>query len=120
MIKVKVTNNSDNPLPEYKKEGDSGMDIRSNQQELIRKNDTKVIFTGLHVEIPNGYEIQVRSRSGLAAKHNVFVLNEPGTIDSSYRGEIMIILHNVGENDFWVNKGDRIAQLVLQKVPMIS
>ena len=119
MIKVKIINNSDNSLPEYKKEGDSGMDIRSSETIVVCRNETRIIHTGIYVEIPNGYEIQIRSRSGLAAKRGVFVLNEPGTIDSGYRGELGIILHNVGDDDFWVNKGDRIAQLVLQKVPMI-
>jgi len=119
-IKIGIINFSDNPLPEYKKKGDSGMDIRANENQIVRMNEIKIIHTNILVEIPDGYEIQIRSRSGLAAKHGVFVLNEPGTIDSSYRGEIMIILHNVGEENFIVNKGDRIAQLVLQKVPKIK
>jgi len=119
-IKIGIINLSDNPLPEYKKEGDSGMDVRASQATFICKNKTRIIHTGIYVEIPNGWEIQVRSRSGLAAKHGVFVLNQPGTIDSAYRGEIMIILHNIGEEDFTVEKGDRIAQLVLQKVPKIK
>ena len=119
-VKVRIVNLSENPLPEYKKKGDSGMDVRANETKIIQKDKTEIIHTNIFVEIPNGYEIQVRSRSGLAAKYGIFVLNEPGTIDSSYRGEIMIILHNVGEEDFIVEKGDRVAQLVLQKVPKIK
>ena len=119
-VKIGIINYSNNPLPEYKKEGDSGMDIMANETKIIHTNETKIIHTNLFVEIPNGWELQVRSRSGLAAKHGIFVLNEPGTIDSAYRGEIMIILHNVGKDDFTVEKGDRIAQLVLQKVPKIK
>lgn len=126
-IKVKIINKSENPLPEYSKLGDSGMDVRSQFAVAIKGGEITKVKTGLYVEIPNGWEIQVRPRSGLALKHGITVLNTPGTIDSSYRGEVCIILYNtrpIGtkaqSNTFQINKGDRIAQLVLQKVPKIE
>lgn len=109
---------SDIPLPSYSTEGSSGMDIRAAIQNDIILNSGKVILvpTNLSVEIPIGYEIQVRPRSGLAAKNGIGVLNSPGTIDSDYRGEVKIILFNFGEEDFIIKRGDRIAQLVLAEV----
>ena len=103
-------------IPEYKTDGSSGMDISSVEYRVLRAKDTIVISTNLAVEIPKGYEIQIRPRSGLAAKHSVTVLNTPGTIDSDYRGEIKVILYNAGHIDFTIFKGDRIAQMVLAKV----
>lgn len=103
-------------IPEYKTSGSSGMDIMSIQSSLLEPNSICAISTNLSVEIPEGYEIQIRPRSGLALKHGITVLNTPGTIDSDYRGEIKVILHNAGENDFMVEVGDRIAQMVLMKV----
>lgn len=103
--------------PSYETPGSAGMDIRAfdygESGGVIAPGETKIFGTGVFVQIPIGYEIQVRSRSGLAAKHNVFVLNSPGTIDSDYRGEIKIILHNAGDKYFHVAEGDRIAQLVV-------
>lgn len=119
-VRVKIVNRSENPFPFYAKEGDSGMDIRSNEEKVIWVGKVEIISTGIYVEIPKGYEIQVRSRSGLAAKRGIFVLNSPGTIDSQYRGEIKVILYNVGDDSYEVRKGERIAQLVLQKVPKIN
>jgi dUTP pyrophosphatase len=109
---------SDVDLPHYSTEGSSGMDIRAAIQNPVTIHAGKVALvpTNLSVEIPHGYEIQVRPRSGLAAKHGIGVLNSPGTIDSDYRGEIKIILFNFGESDFIINRGDRIAQLVLAEV----
>ncbi|MBK8943732.1 MAG: dUTP diphosphatase [Ignavibacteriae bacterium] len=109
---------SDIPLPTYSTEGSSGMDIRAAVQNDIILKSGKVILvpTNLSVEIPIGYEIQVRPRSGLAAKNGIGVLNSPGTIDSDYRGEVKIILFNFGEEDFIIKRGDRIAQLVLAEV----
>lgn len=108
----------DIPLPHYATEGSSGMDVRATveKQVIIPSGKLALISTNLSVEIPLGYEIQVRPRSGLAAKHGIGVLNSPGTIDSDYRGEVKIILFNFGSDDFAVNNGDRIAQLVIAEV----
>lgn len=103
-------------IPEYKTEGSSGMDLMSIEELVLSSMGTITVRTNLSVEIPDGYEIQIRSRSGLAVKHGVIVLNSPGTIDSDYRGEIKVILHNTGPEDFDVNIGERIAQMVLAKV----
>jgi dUTP pyrophosphatase len=118
-VRVKIVNKSKNLLPFYAEEGDSGMDIRSNEKRIIWMGKTEIISTGIYVEIPKGYEIQIRSRSGMTAIHGIFVLNSPGTIDSQYRGEIKVILHNAGEMSYEIREGERIAQLVLQKVPQI-
>jgi dUTP pyrophosphatase len=109
---------SDTPLPEYSTEGSSGMDIRAAVEDQIKVASGKVALvpTNLSAELPIGYEIQVRPRSGLAANNGIGVLNSPGTIDSDYRGEIKVILFNFGENDFIINRGDRIAQLVIAEV----
>ena len=103
-------------LPEYKTAGSAGADICSNENCLINPDSWKMISTGIFPEIPENFEIQVRSRSGLAAKNGVFVLNSPGTIDSDYRGEIKVILANMSDKVFEVRKGDRIAQLVISPV----
>ncbi len=119
-IKVKRISESykDIPLPEYETEGASGMDIRAaiDEEMIIKSGSFGLVPTNLSVEIPSGYELQVRGRSGLAAKHGIGILNAPGTIDSDYRGEIKIILFNFGAKDFKIKRGDRIAQLVLSKV----
>lgn len=109
---------SDIPFPKYATEGSSGMDVRAAIVEplILRAGKVVLVPTNLSVEIPTGYEIQVRPRSGLAAKHGVSVLNSPGTIDSDYRGEIKIILFNFSDSDFVINRGERIAQLVLAEV----
>lgn len=118
-IKVKRLNEkfNDIPLPSYSTEGSSGMDIRAAIDDfvIIKKNETALIPTNISVEIPDGYEIQVRPRSGLAANYGIGILNAPGTIDSDYRGEIKIIMFNFGTEDFKINRGDRIAQIVLNK-----
>ncbi|MBV6444175.1 MAG: dUTP diphosphatase [Ignavibacteriales bacterium] len=108
----------DIPLPAYQSEGAAGMDIRAAvaQQFIIPKGGFAAIPTNLQVEIPHGFEIQVRARSGLAFKNGIGVLNAPGTIDEDYRGEIKVILFNFGEEDFTINRGDRIAQLILGEV----
>jgi len=107
----------DIPLPSYSTGGSSGMDIRAavNNSLVIKKNEIALVPTNLCVEIPEGFEIQVRPRSGLAAKNGIGILNSPGTIDSDYRGEIKIIMFNFGSEDFVINRGDRIAQIVLTK-----
>lgn len=119
-IKVKRISSSfdDIPLPAYATPGSSGMDIRAAVADelVIHPKEIILIPTNLSVEIPSGYEIQVRPRSGLAANHGIGILNSPGTIDSDYRGEIKIILINLGKEDFIIKRGDRIAQLVVSKV----
>lgn len=121
-LQVKIKRLSDDfndiPLPFYATEGSSGMDLRAAVIEsvVLKPGEIKMITTGLSVEIPTGYEIQVRPRSGLAAKHGIGVLNSPGTIDADYRGEVKVILFNFGEKEFVVQRGERIAQMVLAKV----
>ena len=112
-IQVKFYKETDNPLPEYQNKGDAGLDIRSNEDMTIRAYGWVVIGTGLYIIIPFGYEGQMRSRSGLAAKKGIQVLNSPGTIDSGYRDELKVILINHGHFAYEVKKGDRIAQLVI-------
>src|SRR3990172_8260664 len=106
------------PAPTYSTEGSSGMDIRAAIREpvTLKPMQVEMVPTNLSVEIPEGYEIQVRPRSGLAAKHGIGILNSPGTIDSDYRGEVKIILINFGREEFVIRSGDRIAQLVISKV----
>ncbi len=109
---------NDIPLPEYATNGSSGLDLRAAVETdlIIPKGKVSLVPTNLRVEIPLGYEIQIRPRSGLAAKNGIGVLNSPGTIDSDYRGEIKIILFNFGEEDFIIKRSDRIAQMILSKV----
>ena len=115
-MKLKIKNLSDNPIPCFKNPGDSGMDICSNEDVRVLAFNWKLISTGIYLEIPEGYEVQVRSRSGLAAKYGLIVLNSPGTIDSGYRGEVSVILMNHNHFPYDVKKGDRIAQLVMASV----
>lgn len=117
-IVLKFQNKSNNPNPEYSKIGDSGFDLRANLTSPItlKPFERVVVPTGLYFEMPLNMEIQVRSRSGLAAKNGIMVLNSPGTIDANYRGEIQIILINLGSQDFVINHGDRIAQAVYASV----
>lgn len=114
-VPVRVVNKSQFPLPEYKHAFDSGMDVQANIQEpvIIDVGSSKTIGTGLYFAIPPGYEFQVRSRSGLAHRDQVVVLNSPGTIDAPYRGELGVIVYNHGAKPFVVKPGDRIAQIVL-------
>ena len=112
-MKIKIYRETDNPLPEYQNKGDAGLDIRANENMTIRAYGWEVIGTGLYIIIPFGYEGQMRSRSGLAAKKGLQVLNSPGTIDSGYRDELKVILINHGQWAYKVKKGDRIAQLVI-------
>jgi dUTP pyrophosphatase len=108
---------TDIPLPHYATEGSAGMDICAavEKDTLIYPNDTALIPTGLIIELPQGYEAQIRPRSGLAIKHNVGILNSPGTIDSDYRGEVKIILTNFGKTPFTIRRGDRIAQMIISR-----
>lgn len=107
-------------MPKYETPGSAGMDLRSRIDAVIAPGDTLIIPTGIKMALPNGYEAQVRSRSGLAAKRSVFVLNSPGTIDSDYRDEIGVILHNASQQTFVVSPGDRIAQLVVAPVARVA
>ena len=115
---IKIINRSDNPLPHYATTGSSGMDIRACLQApvTLRSLERSVIPTGLFMEIPEGYEVQVRPRSGLASKQGITCLNTPGTIDSDYRGEVKVILINLSKEDQEIKNGDRIAQIVVAKV----
>lgn len=116
-MKIRIVNRSQNNLPAYETKHSAGMDLRARTDGsvLIRPMERKLIGTGLFIEIPEGYEAQVRPRSGLAIKHGITVLNSPGTIDADYRGEIGIILINLSDRDFTVNNGDRIAQMVIAR-----
>ena len=121
-INIKVIANPGAVVPEYKTAGAAGADICALVESplTIPAGKYAMIPTGLFFEIPEGYEVQVRPRSGLAAKNGVTVLNTPGTIDSDYRGEIKVILINLGEKDFVINSGDRIAQMVIAPVTQAS
>lgn len=105
------------PLPEYATDGSAAMDIRAANGAVIPEYDARIVSTGFAVEVPDGWELQIRPRSGLAARDGITVLNSPGTIDSDYRGEIKVILHNAAYNDFIVSRGDRIAQIILKPAP---
>ena len=117
-IQFGFVNESNNPDPEYATSGSSGFDLRANLDEpvTIKPHSVKIIPTGLYFEIPENFEIQVRPRSGLAAKNGVTVLNTPGTVDADYRGEVKVILINHSDLAFFVNHGDRIAQAVIASV----
>jgi dUTP pyrophosphatase len=121
-VSVKIVNTSNNPLPEYATNGASGMDLRAalSSQVMLQPMERKLISTGLFIELPNDYEAQIRPRSGLAIKQGITCLNTPGTIDADYRGEIKIVLINLSGEQQIINPGDRIAQLVLQKVEKIN
>lgn len=117
-VRVKVINTSGISLPEYQTAFSAGLDVRAANTAPVQiaPGGRALIPTGLFLEIPEGYEVQVRSRSGLAFKSGVYVLNAPGTIDADYRGEVGVILANAGEEIFTVNRGDRVAQLILSPV----
>lgn len=116
-MKVKIINSSKHPSPSYSTQLAAGMDLQANitNPEVLGPGERKLIPTGLFIEIPAGYEAQVRPRSGLAIKHGIAVLNAPGTIDADYRGEICVILINLSKEDFVINDGDRIAQMIIAK-----
>lgn len=114
---VQIVNKSKHALPNYETLSSAGMDLRANITEsiILKPLERAVVKTGLFIALPVGFEAQVRPRSGLAAKHGITVLNSPGTIDADYRGEIGVILVNLSQDDFSINDGDRIAQLVVAK-----
>lgn len=117
MVKVNVINKGHHPLPAYATPQSAGMDLRANisQPVTLRPMERRLIPTGLYIALPQGYEAQIRPRSGLALKHGVTVLNSPGTIDADYRGELMVLLVNLSAEDFVVNDGERIAQMVVAR-----
>lgn len=116
-MKIKIVNQSPHPMPEYKTSLSAGMDLTAYLEEdiTLKPLERKLIPTGLYIELPAGYEAQVRPRSGLALKHGLTVLNTPGTIDADYRGEIRVILINLSAEDFVIRNGERIAQMVIAK-----
>ena len=112
-VPVKYTNDSENKEPEYAYESDSGFDLRSTEDVWIFSGDRKLIPTGLRFDIPDGYEIQVRSKSGLALNQGLMVLNSPGTVDSGYQGDVKVILFNTSKENIKIEKGQKIAQAVI-------
>lgn len=121
MLKIKVVNKGHQPLPAYATPQSAGLDLRANLAEPVTLHplERKLIPTGLHIALPDGYEAQVRPRSGLALKHGVTVLNSPGTIDADYRGEIMVLLINFSNQDFVINDGERIAQMIVARYEQV-
>ena len=117
-VEIKIVNISDNQIPEYATQGSSGLDLRAWLPDpvVLKPLERKMVPTGLFLEIPEGYEVQVRPRSGMALKHGITCLNSPGTVDSDYRGEIKIILINLSVEEHTIANGDRIAQMVVSKV----
>jgi len=116
-MKIKIINKSKHLLPEYATNASAGMDLRANLEEpiVLKSLERTLVATGLFLEIPSGYEAQIRPRSGLAFKNGLTVLNTPGTIDADYRGEIKVILVNLSNQDFVINDGERVAQMVIAK-----
>lgn len=116
-MQIRIINQSNNLLPEYKTRGSAGVDISAHVSEpvVLKPLERGLIPTGLFIELPEGYEAQIRPRSGLAIKNGITCLNTPGTIDSDYRGEIKVILINLGSENFTINNGDRIAQMVIAR-----
>ena len=116
-MQIKVINRGRQPLPAYATEQSAGMDLRANIDAplTLRPLERKLVGTGLYIALPQGYEAQIRPRSGLALKHGITVLNSPGTIDADYRGEIMVLLVNLSDTDFVITEGERIAQMVIAR-----
>jgi dUTP pyrophosphatase len=121
-LKVKIINRSANPLPSYATEGSSGMDLRADVEDnfLLNPLERRLVPTGLFLELPFGYEAQVRPRSGMAIKQGITCLNSPGTVDADYRGELKVVLINLSNEPQTIRKGDRIAQIVFQKVEAVT
>ena len=117
MLKVQITNKGRQPLPTYATEQSAGMDLRADVSEsvVLHPMERRLVPTGIHIALPPGFEAQVRPRSGLALKHGITVLNTPGTIDADYRGEIKVLLINFSNQDFVINAGERIAQMVVAR-----
>src|SRR6478736_632558 len=121
-VHINIINTSDNPLPAYATAGSAGMDIRANLEApvVLQPMERYLVPTGLFIELPEGYEAQIRPRSGLAIKQGITCLNSPGTIDSDYRGEIKVILINLGNEPQVIRHGDRIAQMIFNKIEIAS
>lgn len=121
-MKIKVINNSNHPLPEYQTPQSAGLDLRANIDEPITLGslERKLIGTGLFIELPEGFEAQIRPRSGLAFKYGLTVLNSPGTVDADYRGEIKVLLVNLSTEPFTIENGERIAQMIVTKHEQIT
>jgi len=121
-VKVRIINNSSNPLPEYATEGAAGMDIRANLEAplVLKPFERFLVPTGIFIELPKGYEAQVRPRSGLAIKQGLTCLNSPGTIDSDYRGEVRVVMINLSNEEQTINMGDRIAQMIVHSVERVK
>ena len=122
-IKVKIINKSHHPLPEYETHEAAGMDVRAYLPDgsvTLKPGERTLIGTGLYMQLPSGYECQIRPRSGLALKKGISIVNSPGTVDADYRGEIGIILINLGQEDFTVNDGDRICQMVIKEYTHVT
>lgn len=122
MLKINAINRGHQPMPTYATPQSAGMDLRANLEEpvVLHPMERRLIPTGLHIALPEGYEAQVRPRSGLALKHGLTVLNAPGTIDADYRGEIGVVLINLSQEDFIINDGERIAQLVVARYEQVE
>lgn len=122
MLNVKVINKGHQPLPAYATSQSAGMDLRANIDEsiVLLPMERRLVPTGLHIALPQGFEAQIRPRSGLALKHGITVLNTPGTIDADYRGELMVLLINFSDTDFVINDGERIAQMVVARHEQIE
>jgi len=121
-LQIKIINRSAHALPSYATTGSSGMDIRANidEPQVLQPLERTLVPTGLFIELPHGYEAQIRPRSGLAVKQGITCLNTPGTIDADYRGEIKVILINLSQQEQVIQPGDRIAQMVIQQITQIS
>lgn len=119
-MKLQIQKIADVPTPKYKHEGDAGFDVHAAESCVLQPGERKIVPTGLKMAVPLGYEAQVRPRSGLAAKHGISVVNTPGTIDAGYRGEVGVILINHGNEAFNIEKHERIAQIVVNKVEMVD
>ena len=122
MLNVKVINKGHQPLPAYATSQSAGMDLRANIDEsiVLHPMERRLVPTGLHIALPQGFEAQIRPRSGRALKHGITVLNTPGTIDADYRGELMVLLINFSDTDFVINDGERIAQMVVARHEQIE
>lgn len=114
---IRIINNSKNSLPAYETTHAAGMDLRADVEEtvVLKPMERKLVPTGLHIELPEGFEAQIRPRSGLAFKHGIGIVNSPGTIDADYRGEVKVLLINFSDQPFEINTGDRIAQMVVSR-----
>lgn len=122
MVEVRIINKSNNQLPQYETKQSAGMDLRANIEEtiILKPMERKLIPTGLHIALPDGYEAQIRARSGLAIKHGITCLNGIGTVDADFRGDVGVILINLSKGDFAINPGDRIAQMVISRYEQVE